>query len=72
MDKDCMPSGCPCSGHRMPGVFHLVPCCDRLHIDAIEVMGDIKHDIYTAWAEVEKVLKQKEQEGNDDTHNLLR
>jgi hypothetical protein len=24
---------CSCSGHRFPGVSHLVPCCDQPHVD---------------------------------------
>ena len=23
---------CNCVGHRMPGVHHIVPCCDKPHI----------------------------------------
>lgn len=29
----CAPSGCSCAGHHMPGVRHIVPCCDKPHID---------------------------------------
>lgn len=24
---------CSCIGHRMPGVFHVIACCDQPHID---------------------------------------
>jgi hypothetical protein len=29
------PDECTCSGHYMPGVMHVVPCCDEPHIDDI-------------------------------------
>lgn len=32
MNEDCQPSGCPCLGHKVAGVYHLVPCCDEPHI----------------------------------------
>lgn len=31
----CLPQThtCSCPGHRMPNVYHCVPCCDEAHID---------------------------------------
>lgn len=32
MEKSCHPPKCSCPGHVMPGVHHLVPCCDEPHV----------------------------------------
>jgi len=29
---ECVPTGCQCMGHRMPGVHHIVACCDQPHV----------------------------------------
>ena len=29
---ECVPTGCSCAGHRMPGVYHIVACCDQPHV----------------------------------------
>ena len=36
-EGQCLPSNvCGCIGHRMPGVSHLVACCDKPHITVEE------------------------------------
>ena len=34
------PTKCTCIGHRVPGVYHIAPCCDEPHVpDRVYDMG---------------------------------
>lgn len=35
---------CDCIGHMMPGVYHVVACCDVPHIDSWENEGGLVGD----------------------------
>ena len=34
--ESCVRFGCSCIGHRLPGVHHMVACCDEPHIEFID------------------------------------
>lgn len=36
----CVPSGCSCAGHRLAGVRHIAPCCDKPHIDQLPMPAE--------------------------------